>query len=353
MSLTLTVDTDRWRQHQREVLRQFPGIIPVIKGNGYGFGNARLAAEADQLGVDMVAVGTYAELPEVRDAYSGDILVLTPWRPGVEATADSRVVHTVSRVSDLHDLLSADTSARVVVELATSMRRHGVAAPELASLAGERRVGDVVDALSKVRREGWALHLPLPVAGNHGSEVEAWISELRSSRLPADTLFVSHLSTDELTQVGAAHPDSTVRPRVGTKLWLGDRDTYRATATVLDVHPVHRGDHFGYRQRRVPGTGHLVIVAGGTAHGIALEAPSHVGSVRDRVKTLAQGGLEAAGRALSPFSIGGQRRWFAEPPHMQVSMVFLPAPAEPPAIGTELDVNVGMTLTNFDRRVFS
>ena len=37
MSLTLTVDGERWRAHLREVAEATPGIVPVAKGNGYGF----------------------------------------------------------------------------------------------------------------------------------------------------------------------------------------------------------------------------------------------------------------------------------------------------------------------------
>ena len=55
--------------------------MPVIKGNGYGLGNERLAAEAALLGVDTVAVGTPDELPAVRAAFPGDVLVLTPSYP--------------------------------------------------------------------------------------------------------------------------------------------------------------------------------------------------------------------------------------------------------------------------------
>ena len=96
-----------------------------------------------------------------------------------------------------------------------------------------------------------------------------------------------------LTDLAAAHPDVDLRPRVGTKLWLSDHDACRALAHVVDVHPVRRGDRFGYRQRRVPGDGHLVVVSGGTAHGIALEAPSHVGNLRARARALAASGLLA------------------------------------------------------------
>ncbi len=68
MTFTLYVDEDRWRAHLPSVVDATPGIVPVIKGNGYGLGNARLAAEAARLGVDTVAVGTTDELPEVRRA---------------------------------------------------------------------------------------------------------------------------------------------------------------------------------------------------------------------------------------------------------------------------------------------
>ena len=40
MSLSLYVDGDRWRSHLRSVLAPHPTLVPVIKGNGYGFGNA-------------------------------------------------------------------------------------------------------------------------------------------------------------------------------------------------------------------------------------------------------------------------------------------------------------------------
>ena len=66
MSLVLTVDGDRWRAHLRSVVAQNPGIVPVTKGNGYGFGLARLARRAqwladhaDETGapLDTIAVG--------------------------------------------------------------------------------------------------------------------------------------------------------------------------------------------------------------------------------------------------------------------------------------------------------
>src|SRR3954452_409979 len=65
MPLTLYVDGDRWHQHLQQVRDAHPGIVPVLKGNGYGFGLGRLASKAAWLGVDTVAVGTYPEVAPV------------------------------------------------------------------------------------------------------------------------------------------------------------------------------------------------------------------------------------------------------------------------------------------------
>jgi hypothetical protein len=84
---------------------------------------------------------------------------------------------------------------------------------------------------------------------------------------------------------------------------------------------------------------------------VALEAPKAVRGALPRVKVLALGTLEAAGRNLSPFRWAGRARWFVEPPHMQVSLVFLPHDVEPPRIGEEMDCAVRLTTTHPDRVV--
>lgn len=349
MSLTLSVDGDRWRAHLRATADAHPGLTPVVKGNGYGFGKGRLARKAAWLGVDTIAVGTYEELPDVATRFDGDLLVLTPWRPFVadlDPGLAGRVIHTVGRVEDVAGLLSRQPGARMVLERRTSMVRHGFTAAALWEAAEVLRGPDGRGA----RVEGVALHLPL-AQGSHLAEVTRLMNDVVAAGLPESTrtAWVSHLTTAELEQLRGSWSDYEIRPRIGTGLWLGDRTALRVSATVLDVHEVERGDAVGYRGRTLPKSGHLLVVSGGTAHGIGLESPMGASSIRDRAATVARGGLDAVGFVRSPFSIDGKQRLFAEPPHMQASMLFLPAGARVPHVGDEVDVRVRYTTTSFDR----
>ncbi|UFN42982.1 alanine racemase [Nocardioides okcheonensis] len=357
MSLTLTVDGARWRAHLLATATRSPGLVPVAKGNGYGLSLGRLARRAQWLAdhvaetgapLDLLAVGTYDELGEVTPRYDGDVLVMTPWRPfGAALDLDdrtaARVVHTVSRPDDLAALRERHPSARFVLEQLTSMRRHGMTRRELEAAA--QALGTARSGL-----RGVALHLPLGTT-SHLGEVSRLVNDVVASGLPTRTVYVSHLTHAEMGTLSSRYPDFTIRPRIGTDLWLGDRGALRVTATVLDVHPVERGDVFGYRGRSAPKSGHIVVVSGGTAHGIGLEAPTGDQSLRARAATLARGGMDAAGFVRSPFSIDGKQRLFAEPPHMQASMLFLPSGARTPRIGEQVDVRVRFTATDVDRVV--
>jgi hypothetical protein len=256
-----------------------------------------------------------------------------------------RVIHTVSRLADLVVLLERDPHARIVLERLTSMRRHGMSADELRGAATLLR-------RRPAHLEGVAFHLPL-AAGAHLSEVVHLVNDVVAAELPTRTLWVSHLTASELASLRTSHGDFDIRPRVGTGLWLGDRGALRVSATVLDVHEVERGDVFGYRGRSAPKAGHILVVSGGTAHGIGLEAPTGDHSMRARAATLARGGLDAVGFVRSPFTVDGKLRLFAEPPHMQASMLFLPHGPRVPTVGEEIPVRVRHTITRFDRVVVS
>jgi hypothetical protein len=343
--VTLRLDGERWREHLRTVAGATPGIVPVIKGNGYGFGLRRLAEESATLGADTIGVGIPSEVGIVREAFPRDIVILNPWDPSSnlarELTREPSVITTVSRPQDLEQLAASGDRPRVLVEVFTSMRRHGITLDQLGQVAG---------FLPDVRFEGWTIHLPLHTDGRYAEAERLGHAALATA---PGMLWFSHLPAEETVavarQLGGADADPVpVRQRVGTRLWLGDKTSRSTTATVLDVHEIKRGERAGYRQRVCPADGWIVVVAGGTSHGIGMEAPTSAKTVRHRAIAFATGSLAAAGLALSPYTINGKKRWFLEPPHMQSSQVFLPRRERPPRIGQEIPVELRLTTATVD-----
>jgi hypothetical protein len=339
VALTLHVDAARWRAHLAATLLANPGLIPVVKGNGYGFGLDLLVAECARLhgsaGVGMIAVGTYAEAPVALAGFPGDVLVMEPYRPVIHATlsllGNGALVHTITHGPDLDDLASRIGRPRVVVEGLSSMNRHGVPADWMQQ---------TLDTLAPCELLALSLHLPL--GSGHAPEVRRWVD-----RFAVPEWQLSHVTPAEQTELRAAYPDHTFRVRVGTQLWLGDPQACVVRGHVLDVRHVSTGDRAGYRAKRLR-AGWLLVVAGGTAHGVALEAPSGADSLRHRAVAFAEGALEAAGRVRSPFRVGGHTTWFVEPPHMHVSLVMLPEGSTPPEVGDEVDVRVRNTTLRAD-----
>ena len=189
MPLTLYVDGERWRTHLQQVRDAHPGIVPVLKGNGYGFGLERLAQRASWLGVDTIAVGTYAEVASVAPHFAGSVMVLSPWRPFEhKAVFDTHVVHTVGRLEDLRSLADRDAKPRVVLERLTSMRRHGFSARDLR---------DAVHHLDGVAVEGVAMHLPIS-QGSHLTEVNRLMTDVVAAGLPTNRVYVSHLTDTDI-----------------------------------------------------------------------------------------------------------------------------------------------------------
>lgn len=381
MSFTVTIDAQRWRDHQDAIaasVQRSAGapVVPVIKGNGYGLGQSLLTSEAVRLGADTVAVGTVFEVEEVARQGTHDILVLEPYEPRDSIASDAwwgvgqalhagRVIRTIASTSALLSLTEGTGSVRVVLEASTSMHRFGMDESELLGILADARIREAL-ARGRILIEGLALHLPIAQpadeddprrvnlgtakvrevvrwAGLWSAETDVWSGH----NSPECRVWVSHLDDPELAAVASSVPDVVLRARVGTRLWL-DRSAMRAAGTVLAVHPLPTGTHVGYRQRTGPKDGTLVVVSGGTSHGIGLTAPTPAASVRQRVVTAGTGALDAAGRALSPFRWQGKQRWFAEPPHMHVSLVWLPAGVMVPAVGDRLDADVRFTTSSFD-----
>jgi hypothetical protein len=377
MSFTLSIDADRWRAHQSSVVASVSGtgtgeLVPVIKGNGYGIGQRTLAGEVARLDLGTIAVGTVFELGEMLDSFSGEIVVLQPFETRDAAAAEAwhfladrghRVIRTISSAHALIALAEGPGPVRVILEGRTSMQRFGFTHDELLSALADSRVRAAIIE-GRILLRGLALHLPLaqpadeisPRGVDSGSArvretlrwAGSWAAELDHLGGPdAACLWVSHLDDTELAAVVRACSTLTVRPRIGTRLWL-DRGSLRASGTVLAVHPLPNGTHVGYRQRSGPRDGTLVVVSGGTSHGIGLTAPSPAASVRQRVVTAGTGALDAAGRAMSPFTCDGKQRWFAEAPHAQVSMIWLPRGAVLPTVGEQLRADVRFTTSHFD-----
>ena len=390
MSFVITIDTERWRAHQDSVRDAITAtgatLVPVAKGNGYGVGNARLAAEALRLGSDSLAIGTVHEAPAVLAAEPGlAVLVLEPltlrgrvtaeaWLALAQLPGSDRVIHTIASpeaASDLAALASPQAPRRVVLEGLTSMRRFGMTEDEVAAAI---TVLAPHIATGAVRLEGLALHLPIatpeepriasmamltnddsaPTPVTIGSarvhEVVAWgllwptlLANL-AGLADAGSLWLSHLDDLEATQVRTALPDLPLRLRVGTRLWLGQRSALQAAGTVLAVHPTPHGQAAGYHQRRGPRDGYVAVVSGGTSHGVALTAPRPARSARQRAAAAGSGALEAAGRFRSPFRLpSGGHAWFLEPPHMHVSMLRIPRGTIPPPVGELLECDVRFT----------
>lgn len=335
MTLRLTVSLNQWRAHQRALLAEVPGAVPVAKGNGYGFGLDLLAKEASNLRTDTLAVGIAQEVPKVRSAgWLRDVVVLNPWRPGdlaaTDLLADPRVITMVSRAQDLEAIKRSHPRARVQLEMQTSMHRHGLVASDLP-----------LD-LGTLQFEGWSIHLP-----SAGSLKEATELARKALTCRKGAIWMSHLSVADYrvfrTSVGVQ-----TRMRIGTRLWLGAPSALRTTANILDIHRVRRGERLGYHQSSVPRDGFIVIASGGTAQGIALAAPVPQRTLRQRGVTITEGVLEATGKSLSPFSIGGRKRPFAEPPHMHSSMLWVAGNEPGVEVGEEIPVTCRMTTTTFD-----
>jgi hypothetical protein len=382
MAFAVTINAQRWRDHQDVVwdtVRRAAGapLVPVVKGNGYGLGQRLLADEAIRLNADTVAVGTVFEVDEVAQYGTYDILVLEPfdprdsfatdawWRLGQQLHA-GRVIRTIASKEALLALGAGHGSVRVVLEAQTSVHRFGFDEVELLRVLADSQVREAF-AMGRVLVEGLAIHLPLAQpadevapkgaetgtakvrevvrwAGLWQSETEVWAGH----NSPQGRIWVSHLDDTELTQVATTLPDVSIRTRLGTRLWLGDRSALHASGTVLAVHPLPEGVHVGYRQRTGPKDGTLVVVSGGTSHGIGLSAPTPAANVRQRVVTAGTGALDAAGRALSPFRWAGKQRWFAEPPHQHVSMIWLPKGCMIPSVGDKMAAEVRFTTSRFD-----
>ncbi len=300
MTVRLTVRTAVWRSQIAQFANATSGLVPVVKGNGYGFGRLRLAEIAAEF-CDTVAVGTIHELEGLPDALTAVVLT-----PTLRAPATTDPVLTVGRVEHL-DALDG-WSGRVMVKLASDLRRYG-GPSSLIDVARTRGL-EVV---------GVAVHPP--IAGGDADRRRQIIAAIADVD-PAIPVWVSHLGLDAYRLLPA---DRSFRLRVGTALWHGDKSALHLTADVLDVRTVDAGMTAGYHQGLVAGDGHLVMIGAGTAHGVVPRADGR-----------------------SPFHFARTRLALHEGPHMHTSMAFVPSGDPLPLVGEEVDVQRPLHMTAVD-----
>lgn len=361
MTFSIEINSPRWRNHLSNVLAEFSNagsaVVPVIKSNGYGLGQDFLASVASDLQSAVVAVGTIFEAESLLRSTKADVLVLQPFDPRDEIACDvwksleesnegRRIIRVISSEESFQAVLDIPATPRVIFECATDLNRFGFKPSEIV-----KSWPAIVAAheTAQITIEGITFHFPLTAQNSDTALIVRTVKQLQEVNAHfVNAVWVSHLGAKLLQELQAKLSNITVHSRVGSKLWLGDRDALKTYATVLAVTEVNRGDVAGYRRKKVPGKGWIITVAGGTAHGVALSAPSSVANSRQRAVAFASGILESIGAVRSPFSYNGLRLMFLETPHQHVSQLFLPAVNTPPRVGDQLEVTVRFTTTHAD-----
>ena len=374
MTFTLKVDATKLRAHLVSVMNSYATagseLVPVVKGNGYGFGRGVLASEASRLGCHRIAIGTVWELGQTLADFAGEILVLEPfnsndesavaqWRSHLENNAD-RIIVTVSN----QDLASVRASGakNIYLEGKTSLSRFGILPFDMQSLTN----------LHDLKVLGLSLHLPIAQpaikvdptteissafngADLSQSMTETWnwivlYEELSTKFSLPKHISLSHVSDKQVrslkNMMQSYNFNLEIEVRAGTKLWLGEPSALQACGTVLQIHEITHRQTVGYQQTDSGNNKRLIVVSGGTAHGVAMAAPSNASSLRKKGVAIAEGFSQAIGKVRSPFTYNGKNLDFVEPPHMQVSMLWSDDTSI--TIGDQLDCNVRNTTSNFD-----
>ena len=307
MTLRLSVDSKSWHLHIHDTAKSFGDLIPVVKGNGYGFGRSTLMSHAASLAKE-IAVGTVFEAHDVPATCTA--IVLTPAGVELPETLPATAILTVGSVQHVANLRLNSWRGPVIIKLRSSMNRYGADATELA---------DLKDAItnSGLIQVGWSIHPPLDGnASDHLTEIKNWMLQI-SSDLP---WFVSHIDASGIKQLRQEFAKNKIRARSGTALWLGDKSMTHLMADVLDIRSVGQGETAGYRNVKITQDGTIAMIGAGSSHGVNL-----------------------VGSELSPFHFNQKRLELVEPSHMHTSMVLIPVDDKLPKVGDYVDVQQPLT----------
>ena len=372
MSFVLTVDGKEFHKHVEKFVAAHhkvgAQVVPVIKGNGYGFTRSLLCSIAQQHNFSRIAVGTVYEATDALRDFPGEVLVLEPinprdthalehWKSVLKHNRD-RIIVTISS-SDLDGLADLNIG-RIVLEGETSVHRFGLDRDEMINVVTSvQALGAVVGfSIHSPIEEPQISHVALLEASSDAKRASKRVQEIISWALTFEQLAeqfsipfelsISHVTKKDIEVIRHAVSSMNVTLRSGTQLWLGNAEALSVTGTVLEIHDFNPGDHThaGYRQVDSHGHKRMLIVSGGTSHGVALAAPSAATSLRRRGIHIAEGLMGALGKVRSPFTLRGQNLPFAEPPHMQVSLLW--TDDQTVKVGDQIQCAIRNTTATFD-----
>jgi len=307
VTLRLSVDSSSWNLHFHEVAKSLLNVVPVVKGNGYGFGRQTLMSHAASI-ANEIAVGTVFEAHDVPANCTA--IVLTPAGRELPESLPQTAVLTVGSLQHIENLKNNSWRGSVVVKLRSSMNRYGANKDELTNLLAEIKNAGLTQV-------GWSIHPPLDgEPSDHLAEIKNWMLQI-SSDLP---WFISHTNAVNANKLRKEFSKNKIRVRSGTSLWLGDKSMIKLTADVLDIRSVKKGETVGYRNVEITSDSTIAMIGVGTSHGVHL-----------------------VGAELSPFHFNQQRLELVEPSHMHTSMVLIPKGDKLPQVGDNIDVQQPLT----------
>ena len=315
MALVLTVNTDSWNRQVDALATSVAGLVPVVKGNGYGFGRDWLAERASSVATTtakFIAVGTTFEMSSVPAECIPVVLT-----PSLELPNNLRndAILTVGSIAHIEAVTSTNKPHQVVIKIRSSMNRYGCAVADVPQLLEKCRT-------TNLQVRGVSIHPPLTgTSADHVREIEDLLSTIDSS-LPA---WVSHVDPKDFASLQLRYPDRQWFLRLGTSLWHGDKTTLQLTSDVIETVAVTAGQKVGYHGVEISQNGTLVIVGCGSAHGVS---PLSDGS--------------------SPFHFSRQRIQLVELPHMHTSMLIVSRGRPIPSIGEWIDVQQPLTRVQVD-----
>ena len=335
MSFYLELDKENFRKHLTTTKRDFENLIPVIKGNGYGFGIEHLAKEANDLNCDVICVGTIFEAAAVASVFKGRILVLEPFNTADRDASnqwqdfDKRFIRTISSISS-----GFKFDAPYVIEGRVSTNRFGLSKAEISDLE-----------LNNAQIEGLALHLAINQSDEEKlKEIAEWL-EIWKKASANKTIWLSHVSKNLLNKIRNTYPELKINVRVGTELWLGDKSFLSAKGVVLGV--IEGVSKAGYSQKKLSKNIKIIVVSGGTANGLGLNSDISIKKFADRLRVFLAGLLGTFGKYQSSFLINGKKAYLFEPTHMNVSLLQVPR-NEKVNVGEVLDAKVRYSTSKFD-----